>query len=53
MLEAQQALSNIAIETQRYNTAKARAEQAKVQVQRSSNSNSLYNRRPYATATAS
>ena len=35
MLEAQQALSNIAIETQRYNTAKARAEQnAKVQVQR-------------------
>ena len=33
MLEAQQALSNIAIETQRYNTAKARAEQAKVQVQ--------------------
>ena len=35
MLEAQQALSNIAIETQRYNTAKARAEQnEKVQVQR-------------------
>jgi len=35
MLEAQQALSNIAVETQRYNTAKARAEQqAKVQVQR-------------------
>ena len=35
MLEAQQALSNIAIETQRYNTAKARAEQqARVQVQR-------------------
>ena len=35
MLEAQQALSNIAIETQRYNTAKARADQqAKVQVQR-------------------
>ena len=34
MLEAQQALSNIAVETQRYNTAKARAEQqAKVQVQ--------------------
>jgi len=33
MLEAQQALSNIAIETQRYNTAKARVEQAKVQVQ--------------------
>ena len=34
MLEAQQALSNIAIETQRYNTAKARADQqAKVQVQ--------------------
>ena len=34
MLEAQQALSNIAIETQRYNTAKARAEQqAKMQVQ--------------------
>jgi len=34
MLEAQQALSNIAIETQRYNTAKARAEQqARVQVQ--------------------
>ena len=34
MLEAQQALSNIAIETQRYNTARARAEQqAKVQVQ--------------------
>lgn len=33
MLEAQQALSNIAIETQRYNTAKARAEQAKAQVQ--------------------
>ena len=35
MLEAQQALSNIAIETQRYNTAKTRAEQqAKMQVQR-------------------
>ena len=38
MLEAQQALSNIAIETQRYNTAKARAEQQveqqKLQVQR-------------------
>jgi len=33
MLEAQQALSNIAIETQRYNTAKARVEQAKVQGQ--------------------
>ena len=34
MLEAQQALSNIAIETQRYNTAKARADQqARVQVQ--------------------
>ncbi len=34
MLEAQQALSNIAIETQRYNTAKARAEQqAKMPVQ--------------------
>ncbi|MDA7498725.1 hypothetical protein N8470_00565 [bacterium] len=34
MLEAQQALSNIAVETQRYNTAKARAEQqARVQVQ--------------------
>ena len=34
MLEAQQALSNIAIETQRYNTARARAEQqARVQVQ--------------------
>jgi hypothetical protein len=35
MLEAQQALSNIAIETQRYNTAKARAEQqSKMQVER-------------------
>ena len=35
MLEAQQALANIAIETQRYNTAKTRAEQqAKMQVQR-------------------
>ena len=35
MLEAQQALSNIAVETQRYNTAKTRAEQqAKMQVQR-------------------
>lgn len=34
MLEAQQALSNIAIETQRYNTAKTRAEQqSKMQVQ--------------------
>jgi len=34
MLEAQQALSNIAIETQRYNTAKIRAEQqAKMPVQ--------------------
>ena len=33
MVEAQQALSNIAVETQRYNTAKIRAEQqAKVQV---------------------
>jgi transposase len=43
MLEAQQALSNIAIETQRYNTAKARVEQAKVQVQRNSSSSNLYN----------
>jgi len=38
MIEAQQALSNIAVETQRYNSAKARAEQQaeqqKVQVQR-------------------
>ena len=38
MIEAQQALSNIAVETQRYNTAKTRAEQQaeqqKLQVQR-------------------
>ncbi len=50
MLEAQQALSNIAVETQRYNTAKARAEQnAKVQVQRQQqqhNSSRRHNRRP-------